>query len=65
MKATHTGMIRRCSSACMGKDHVEKLRELKRYYVTEYGNKYSKLSGWCINSRFPLWSLDIQSVKPI
>ena len=44
---------------------IAKLRETRKFWVSEYGNKYYKVDGWKVGETFPLNKLDINSIKPI
>ena len=42
------------------------LRETKRYWITKYGVKYRKDNGRPAgNEPWPLWHLDLETVRPI
>ena len=42
-----------------------KLRETKNYYISEYGSKYRKDNGSRIGERFPIFKLDISTIKAL
>ena len=42
-----------------------KLRETKKYYISEYGTKYRKDEGSVTGERFATFKLDISTVKAL
>ena len=63
-KMTHKGMV-------VGNVHNRgitkevKLRETKKYYISEYGTKYRKDTGSITGEKFPIFELDISTIKEL
>ena len=65
MKFTHTGILEGCDSRTRdGLTIKVRLRETKLYWITENKDKYRKSLGWCVED-WPLYKLNIESIKPI
>ena len=63
---THTGIIRGCD-ARTAPDYqtTVKLRESKRFWIAESGAKYSKTTGSRASMEWPMFCLDITTVKSV
>ena len=42
-----------------------KIRETKKYYISEYGTKYRKNDGSITGERFAIFELDISTIKAL
>jgi hypothetical protein len=63
-KMTHTGILYGCDARTPDNFRQEvKLRETKLYWITESGRKYSKKDGIGVGSSFPLYRLDVKTIK--
>ena len=63
-KMTHIGMeVGR--SYNQGMKRERKLRETEKYYISEYGTKYGKDTGSRVGENFPIFKLDISTIKEI
>ena len=63
-KITHTGIEVGCAYN-KGMKREIKLRETKNYYISEYGTRYNKTTGRWLGEKFPTFSLDISTIKPL
>ena len=63
-KMTHIGMIIGMAYN-RGITREVKLRETKKYYITEYGVRYRKDDGGVPGERFPIIKLDISTIKDL
>lgn len=64
MLATHVGILRGDARVGDQKPRVL-LRETKMYWISKWGTKYRKSTGWPTGGdSWPLWTLDIDTVKP-
>lgn len=63
-KITHTG-IEVGIAYNRGIKRKLKLRETKNYYISEYGTKYRKGDGSLVGEKFPIFSLDISTIKTL
>lgn len=63
-KMTHTGMIVGLAYN-RGITREVKLRETKKYYISEYGVKYRKSDGGIPGERFPILKLSISTIKEL
>lgn len=64
--STHTGnLVGNDSRTPSGYKEAIKLRETKNFWITPTGNKYDKRGREVPHERFPRFSLDITSIKPI
>ena len=63
-KMTHIGMEVGMAYN-RGKKREIKFRETKKYYISEYGTKYGKDNGSRVGERFPLFKLDISTIKEL
>ena len=63
-KMTHKGMV-------VGNVHNRgitkevKLRETKKYYISEYGTKYKKGDGSIPSEIYPILNLDLPTIKEL
>ncbi|MCJ7747904.1 MAG: hypothetical protein MUP27_09175 [Desulfobacterales bacterium] len=65
MKMTHIGTFFG-DARTGGRTQRLYLRETTNYWITKYGDKYSKDTGHKAGSdRWPLWHLDLQTVKEL
>ena len=63
-KMTHTGIEVGCAYN-KGIKRKLKLRETKKYYISEYGTKYRKDDSSIVGERFATFSLDISTIKAL
>jgi len=64
--STHTGNLEGCDSRTPhGYKEVINLRETKNFWISPKGRKYNKRGMVVPYDRFPMYSLDINSIKPI
>ena len=59
---------RNCEVGCaynQGMKRNLELRETEKYYISEYGTKYRKDDGSRVGERFPIFKLDISTVKAL
>ncbi len=64
MKYTHFGVLFGDSRAG-GQTPTVNLRETKNFWVSEGGTKYRKDTGRVPGIDWPMWTLDVSTVKPI
>jgi hypothetical protein len=62
--ATHTGILTG-DARNDGKSISVSLRETRLYWVSKSGAKYRKVDGWQAGVDYPMWTLTLESVKPI
>ena len=63
-KMTHIGMeVGRAYNKGMKREI--KLRETKNYYISAYGTKYRKDDGSITGEKFPIFKLDISTIKEL
>ena len=63
-KMTHTGIEVGCAYN-KGIKRKLKLRETKKYYISEYGTKYRKDDGSIVGERFATFRLDISTITTL
>ena len=63
-KMTHIGMEEGMAYNRGIKREI-KLRETKMYYISEYGTKYRKDDGTITGERFPIFKLNILTIKEL
>lgn len=64
-KMTHIGILTGDARSGGRKPRV-KLRETAKFWVTEGGLKYRKSTGrMATNDAWPMWWLDLDSIKPL
>lgn len=63
-KMTHIGVIVGMAYN-RGITREAKLRETKNYYISEYGIKYRKVDGGIPGAGFPIFKLDISTIKEL
>ena len=63
-KMTHTG-IEIGMAYNQGIKREIKLRETKKYYISEHGTKYRKEDGSITGERFPIFYLSISTIKAL
>jgi hypothetical protein len=65
MKLTHEGILEGNDARSKPGTKIKvKLRETKRYWVTEGGNKYRKDNGWGVG-QWPMYTLVVATVIPV
>ena len=63
-KLTHTGIeVGRAYNK--GIKREIKLRETKNYYISEYGTKYRKSDGSIPSEIYPIFKLDLSTIKEL
>ncbi len=63
-KMTHIGMVVGMAYN-RGITREVKIRETKNYYISEYRTKYRKDDGSIPGERFPVFKLDISTIKAL
>ena len=63
-KMTHKGMVVG-NAYNRGIIREVKLRETKKYYISEYGTKYRKGDGSIPGEIYPILSLDLSTIKEL
>ncbi len=64
--STHKGLLVGCDSRTPDDyTRVVFLRETKLYWIDQYGTKYKKSTGRKPNEQWPMYRLDMESIKPL
>ena len=65
-KLTHIGIIEGCDARTSDNyRHRVQIRETKLYWIDQYGHKYSKKRGGYTIGDWPMYKLDLASIRPI
>lgn len=63
-KFTHTGIVEGIGYM-NGHNRIYNFRETKNYWISHYGQKYSKTTGFPIGEQFAICTLRLSSLKEI